>query len=1046
MSEKLKRIEIEAFRIYNEKQIFDFRSKDGEIANLVVIYAPNGYGKTSFFDAIEWSLTGNINRFHENSKIKQIAESEQGMILKNYSTDKEYGTVKLISENDDILEVRTPILIEGYRKTDFKEGKIIEKSALFKQGNFKEFLASNILGQDKIDSFLRFTSPKERYEVLKKFWDSENETKQYQNLINSLKIGKNKEGELKYHIDKIIKEIDALTISSESIRQINDLVVTLNKFNEEKLKFIEFTSDKELINSFLNELLELKLKMLTGLNYFKEKIDSVKKILGSFEKKQENVKTLKVLEVSLSSNNYLLDRHNSYLSNIESTENIEASLKSIYKEYMKFKKLYSNFDLFNETFIEIENKEAEIYKLKQDANSYLIKRIEAQKKVDNKTSEIDTKKQELKNINSNKIILNNVKEQYSTYIGHKKRYIYFENKVNKINEKRNKELKSLRETLNLYNRWLSFKEEEILLAYDLNLQLPVKFSNFVEVYKKISGEISLLEEKLTTKNKEYEMFGQFNNDLNQVINLGRKIIIETSSASCPLCKKEHFSYENLLDKIDEQIGDIFGLDIIGNDIKNLKEEIYLLLNNRESLLKEFKELLKTEINIVSSEIIKKEDKYNRNRINLNQKLQSLRFYREEFDKYLYNSIWDNLLNFFENEEDMLKAINSNFVTLIEKEKEIEERLQYLDVEVKNQHKVLVELNAKFSLNNYQIEIIEGKKIQQEANPVYIYKLNLIKELQLQPNIEKDKVLSQIQILRKKYKDLNNDRNFLKTVNLDLKESVENIDLESLKDEISKIQINILNVQNEISEFENRVYQIFETKNVTKEYIQEKKEELEKTKVKYSAKLDIIEKLMQYTNILDENILRNEKIEEKRRLELEIGVVKKVNKDINEIVEVGKNYISGKINEVFNVSSINTIYQRIDPHPDMKIIQFESNFTSNHPEINIYAQDKEKNRAPVLYFSAAQLNLLSLSIFLARALESENGTLNTIFMDDPVQHLDGLNVLSFIDLLRSITTYKNRQVIISTHNETLFNLIKRKIDPEFTKSKFIKLESFGRIKS
>ena len=73
--------------------------------------------------------------------------------------------------------------------------------------------------------------------------------------------------------------------------------------------------------------------------------------------------------------------------------------------------------------------------------------------------------------------------------------------------------------------------------------------------------------------------------------------------------------------------------------------------------------------------------------------------------------------------------------------------------------------------------------------------------------------------------------------------------------------------------------------------------------------------------------------------------------------------------------------------------------------------------------------------------------NTIFMDDPIQYLDSINVLSFIDLLRSITTDKDldRQVVISTHDENFFNLLKKKFDSEYYNSKFIEFESYGQLK-
>ena len=49
MNKKIKEIDITAFRAYKDIQKFDFiHEGSGSVANLVAIYAPNGYGKTSF--------------------------------------------------------------------------------------------------------------------------------------------------------------------------------------------------------------------------------------------------------------------------------------------------------------------------------------------------------------------------------------------------------------------------------------------------------------------------------------------------------------------------------------------------------------------------------------------------------------------------------------------------------------------------------------------------------------------------------------------------------------------------------------------------------------------------------------------------------------------------------------------------------------------------------------------------------------------------------------------------------------------------------------
>jgi len=61
---RISSISIEAFRAYRERQEFDLD------ADLVVLYGPNGLGKTSFFDAIDYVCTGSIGRFCSHHRIK----------------------------------------------------------------------------------------------------------------------------------------------------------------------------------------------------------------------------------------------------------------------------------------------------------------------------------------------------------------------------------------------------------------------------------------------------------------------------------------------------------------------------------------------------------------------------------------------------------------------------------------------------------------------------------------------------------------------------------------------------------------------------------------------------------------------------------------------------------------------------------------------------------------------------------------------------------------------------------------------------------------
>jgi exonuclease SbcC len=160
-------------------------------------------------------------------------------------------------------------------------------------------------------------------------------------------------------------------------------------------------------------------------------------------------------------------------------------------------------------------------------------------------------------------------------------------------------------------------------------------------------------------------------------------------------------------------------------------------------------------------------------------------------------------------------------------------------------------------------------------------------------------------------------------------------------------------------------------------------------------------------------------------------------------------LKAQVNHYFHVDLINTIYKKIDPHPDFKRIAFNCTFPDDgKPKLQVYVEDDEGNNivSPTLSFSSAQINVLSLSIFLAKALNTKNAgnAVDCIFIDDPVQSMDSINVLGVIDLLRSLSINLGKQIIISTHDDNFHALLKQKLPDHLFKSKFLELESFGKV--
>ena len=83
--------------------------------------------------------------------------------------------------------------------------------------------------------------------------------------------------------------------------------------------------------------------------------------------------------------------------------------------------------------------------------------------------------------------------------------------------------------------------------------------------------------------------------------------------------------------------------------------------------------------------------------------------------------------------------------------------------------------------------------------------------------------------------------------------------------------------------------------------------------------------------------------------------------------------------------------------------------------------------PTDFFSDSQKQILMLSVFLAGCLRQNWSGFAPVLLDDPVTHFDDLNAYGFVELIRGIVASKPNewQFIISTCEERLFSLMRKK---------------------
>lgn len=125
-------------------------------------------------------------------------------------------------------------------------------------------------------------------------------------------------------------------------------------------------------------------------------------------------------------------------------------------------------------------------------------------------------------------------------------------------------------------------------------------------------------------------------------------------------------------------------------------------------------------------------------------------------------------------------------------------------------------------------------------------------------------------------------------------------------------------------------------------------------------------------------------------------------------------------------ALQAVYERLQPHPlfDSLDIRFDS--FGDRGEVYYRASLGDASGNVGMMFSAAQLNAVAVCVFVTLNLMRSGAGLDLLLLDDPIQNMDDYNVLGLIDLMRSVRA--SRQVVLSTHDEPLGQLFRRKLRP------------------
>lgn len=324
-------------------------------------------------------------------------------------------------------------------------------------------------------------------------------------------------------------------------------------------------------------------------------------------------------------------------------------------------------------------------------------------------------------------------------------------------------------------------------------------------------------------------------------------------------------------------------------------------------------------------------------------------------------------------------------------------------------------------------------------------------------------------LARKYKNAEEEIKKLNNMHFSVQKEIEKLNEEKQLREknISKFKAILeteelgVNKFNELQETRSSIQIGKETFDVKKEYIKDINEKifklekrldlLEKKNVPFTIDEWTVSKISEWRELLKPIII--EQIDSLRMWNAERRSEKLQIEKENKIVELDKiqKNLEKELSLYFSKSTMNEIYQKIDPHDVMKRLEYHLSFNDAQKgelfiTLSESESDSDSDYRPEIYFSTAQLNTVAFSSFFSRALDRKNNLpIQTIFIDDPIGHFDDMNILGFADLMRSLIDNSNWQIVISTHDEKIFRILQRKLSGEYYSSCFLKLPSGKGIK-
>jgi len=1027
-STRVKKISINNFRGIGKKLDLDTD------ADIIVLYGSNGTGKTSIIDAVEWSVTGEVERLWGRNYDKPINENES---LVNLFSELRLAEVQIeFSKNSEsIIAKRYIDLSESRRSYAGIDNRTVNDKAMIKEvvgvpipevdvrRLRRVFLRSHFLGQNTILEFIS-QNPDARYDAFSHMVG----TQDY--ILFSKKIDS---------VMRILeKDLEVISEKKNVLKKvIMDLSVQLNMKKQaiEKLKkgIKEEVSIRKLVNQIRLLIQELNIEVPEFLFPKKEspeieKIDKMVDIVSTYPPMSSN---------KINAINNLLIEAGSEEQRAKEKEKLRSNMEAVVTDINKLQKLYYNTQSI-------------LQSLQRELEEYLRQKEKYDKEIVNIKWATD-------------ILPKYRRTQEALAEGRK--YI---KALSKEKDSIQIKVKGCREKLSEISKNLEKGQKEIGNIYEpLGYLSQIKAD--LEAQKQNLGKMSQIAESIKHLKKETKQFQERKSELekelehttgkartidseldtekqkqNRKLQLITKLKQYLDSPECPVCGHNWEKVENLTEQVEKRLSHLSSmLDelrhyVVGHDVKHLKPTLKSLMDlasEHEQLLKKETQI-RSQIKKVAGDIelsVTKVKELENEKVQLDKGFDDWR----KMIKYLknkhpeleieiipdqiqvstllqsYQSKLDGLKVSHEEEKNKVSALHKEIKTLENAQKDVED--QTILHQKKENHYVGI-------LEQINKETTERGVTNLMTEDVSILRISIENQLSKEEATKKE-----IDMRRSQYEKI-------KTELLDIEKK-----LNSLREKNRLFEQNFKKLKNASEAFKtNLLREGFLPDKKLSEIINEIKVKQD-NEIKYFRQCELLHSLCkQWKSMVTFSQSKyglDSMEEEKREKDKVFDVIATDGKNLSKWADILmklKELADARRKEQershFKMYSpaANLVYSRLNAHPLFNQIVLEVGTN----ELKILAQSSKRESlafhdisqiSPRQFFSEAQLNIAALSIFLATALHQKWSGFNTILIDDPVQNMDDFNVYAFLDLIRGLIM-NGHQFILTTCNRDLYKLM------------------------